>query len=114
MGNITISAVSWDGFNISWELKRGDLEGFLIEVADPAGLSKGQNHTLSGLEHNLAITDLSPSTFYRVTLYGQYKGGLIEPVFGEALTGTAVRRAPAHRLSFENSNIFSGSRMKEY
>ncbi|XP_053336644.1 tenascin isoform X1 [Clarias gariepinus] len=86
LGNITISAVSWDGFNISWELKRGDLEGFLIEVADPAGLSKGQNHTLSGLEHNLAITDLSPSTFYRVTLYGQYKGGLLEPVFGEALT----------------------------
>ncbi|XP_060763360.1 tenascin isoform X2 [Neoarius graeffei] len=86
VGNITISAVSWDGFNISWELKRGDLDGFLIEVADPDGLSEGQNHTLSGQKYSLAITDLSPSTFYRVTLYGMYRGDLLEPIFGEALT----------------------------
>lgn len=90
VGNITISAVSWDGFNISWDLKRGELDGFLIEVADLNDLSKGQNHTLSGQEHSLAITDLSPSTFYRVTLYGLYRGDLLEPVFGEAFTGTAV------------------------
>ncbi|MCJ8747020.1 hypothetical protein PDJAM_G00148530 [Pangasius djambal] len=86
VGNITISAVSWDGFNISWELKRGELDGFLIEVADPDGLSDGQNHTLSGQEYSLAITDLSPSTFYRITLYGLYRGDLLEPVFGEAFT----------------------------
>ncbi|KAI5088426.1 tenascin isoform 2 precursor, partial [Silurus meridionalis] len=85
-GNITISAVSWDGFNISWELKRGELDGFLIEVADPDGLSEGQNHTLSGQEYSLAIINLSPSTFYRVTLYGLYRGDLLEPVFGEAFT----------------------------
>lgn len=90
MGNITISAVSWDGFNISWELKRGELDGFLIELADIDGLSKGQNYTLSGQEYSLAITDLSPSTFYRVTLYSLYRGDLLEPVFGEAFTGTAV------------------------
>ncbi|KAB5528637.1 hypothetical protein PHYPO_G00142540 [Pangasianodon hypophthalmus] len=86
VGNITISAVSWAGFNISWELKRGEFDGFLIEVADPDGLSEGQNHTLSGQEYSLAITDLSPSTFYRITLYGLYRGDLLEPVFGEAFT----------------------------
>ncbi|KAK2845459.1 hypothetical protein Q7C36_010313 [Tachysurus vachellii] len=86
VGNITISALSWDGFNISWELKRGQFDGFLIEVADPDGLSQAQNHTVSGQEYSLTITDLSPSTFYRVALYGLYMGDLLEPVFGEAFT----------------------------
>ncbi|TSV94885.1 Tenascin [Bagarius yarrelli] len=86
VGNVTISAVSWDGFNISWEPKRGEFDGFLIEVADPDSLFEGLNHTLSGQESSLAITHLSPSTFYRVTLYGLYRGDLLEPVFGEAFT----------------------------
>lgn len=109
VGNITISAVSWDGFNISWELKRGELDGFLIQVSDPFGLSEFQNHTVSGQEHSLAITDLSPSTFYRITLYGLYRGDLLEPVFGEAFTGTAARQGLVYGFSCDDSNIFSGS-----
>ncbi|KAK3514893.1 hypothetical protein QTP70_033821, partial [Hemibagrus guttatus] len=100
VGNITISAVSWDSFNISWELKRGKFDGFLIEVVDPDGLSEGQNHTVSGQEYNLAITDLSPSTFYRVVLYGLYKGDLLEPVFGEAIT----EAEPEVELLFASNN----------
>uniref|UniRef100_A0A8C2JGG3 Tenascin C n=1 Tax=Cyprinus carpio TaxID=7962 RepID=A0A8C2JGG3_CYPCA len=87
VGNITISDVSWDSFSVSWELDRGEVEGFLVEVSDPDGLSDGQNHTLSSQEFSLAVTDLSPSTFYRVTLYGLYKGELLDPVFAEAITG---------------------------
>lgn len=87
MGNITISDVSWDRFSLSWELDRGEVEGFLIEVSDPDGLFDGQNHTLSSQEFSLAVTELSPSTFYRVTLYGLYKGDLLDPVFAEAVTG---------------------------
>ncbi|CAM4542796.1 unnamed protein product [Leuciscus chuanchicus] len=86
VGNITISDVSWDSFRVSWELDRGEVEGFLIEVSDPDGLFDGQNHTLSSQEFSLAVTDLSPSTFYRVTLYGMYKGDLLDPVFAEAIT----------------------------
>ncbi|XP_077096977.1 tenascin isoform X1 [Siphateles boraxobius] len=86
VGNITISDVSWDSFSVSWELDRGEVEGFLIEVSDPDGLFDGQNHTLSSHEFSLAVTDLSPSTFYRVTLYGLYKGDLLDPVFAEAIT----------------------------
>ncbi|TRY94041.1 hypothetical protein DNTS_011953 [Danionella cerebrum] len=84
--NIRISEVSWDSFSVSWELDRGEVEGFLVEVSDPDGLSDGQNHTLSGQEFSLAVTDLSPSTFYRVTIYGLYKGELLDPVFAEAIT----------------------------
>lgn len=87
VGNITISDVSWDSFSVSWELEKGEVEGFLIEVSDPDGLSEGQNHTLSSQEFSLAVTDLSPSTFYRVTLYGLFKGDLLDPVFAEAITG---------------------------
>uniref|UniRef100_A0A8C1D1Y9 Tenascin Cb n=1 Tax=Cyprinus carpio carpio TaxID=630221 RepID=A0A8C1D1Y9_CYPCA len=87
VGNITISDVSWESFSVSWELDRGEVEGFLVEVSDPDGLSDGQNHTLSSQEFSLAVTDLSPSTFYRVTLYGLYKGELLDPVFAEVITG---------------------------
>lgn len=76
---------------MSWELERGEVEGFLIEVSDPDGLSDGQNHTLSSQEFSLAVTDLSPSTFYRVTLYGLYKGDLLDPVFAEAITGIITK-----------------------
>uniref|UniRef100_A0A8C2K9F6 Tenascin C n=1 Tax=Cyprinus carpio TaxID=7962 RepID=A0A8C2K9F6_CYPCA len=86
VGNITISDVSWESFSVSWELDRGEVEGFLVEVSDPDGLSDGQNHTLSSQEFSLAVTDLSPSTFYRVTLYGLYKGELLDPVFAEVIT----------------------------
>uniref|UniRef100_A0A672KG14 Tenascin-like n=1 Tax=Sinocyclocheilus grahami TaxID=75366 RepID=A0A672KG14_SINGR len=86
VGNITISDVSWDSFSVSWELDRGEVEGFLVDVSDPDGLSDGQNHTLSSQEFSLAVIDLSPSTFYRVTLYGLYKGELLDPVFAEAIT----------------------------
>ncbi len=79
--------MSWDSFSVSWELYRGAVEGFLVEVSDPDDLSDGQNHTLSSQEFSLAVTDLSPSTFYRVTLYGLYKGELLDPVFAEAFTG---------------------------
>lgn len=101
-GNITVSEVSWDSFNISWELERGEFEGFVIEVADPDGLSEGQNHTLSGQEFSLAVTALSPSTFYRVTLYGLYRGALLEPVFAEAITGTAARSLMEHHVTFQH------------
>ncbi|KAG9261950.1 tenascin [Astyanax mexicanus] len=86
IGNVTVSEVSWNSFNISWELERGEFEGFVVEVADPDGLSEGQNHTLSGQEFSLAVIDLSPSTFYRVALYGLYRGDLLEPLFAEAIT----------------------------
>uniref|UniRef100_A0A8C1A0L6 Tenascin Cb n=1 Tax=Cyprinus carpio carpio TaxID=630221 RepID=A0A8C1A0L6_CYPCA len=87
VGNITISDVSWDSFSVSWELDRGEVEGFLVEVSGPDGLSDGQNYTLSSQEFSLAVSDLSPSTFYRVVLYGLYKGELLDPVFAEAITG---------------------------
>ncbi|XP_062873477.1 tenascin isoform X2 [Trichomycterus rosablanca] len=87
VGNITISSISWDGFNISWEPKSEQFEGFVIEVADPDGLTEGQNHTLSGQERSLAVSGLSPHTFYRVTLYSLYRGDLLDPVFAEAITG---------------------------
>lgn len=87
MGNITVTEVSWDTFSVSWEVEGKEFDSFLVEVSDPDGLSDGQNHTLSGQEFSLTVTDLSPSTFYRITLYGIYKGDLVDPVFAEAVTG---------------------------
>lgn len=94
VGNITISNVSWDSFSVSWDVEGKEFDGFLVEVSDPDGLSDGQNHSLSGQEFNLAATALSPSTFYRVALYGMFKGDLVDPVFAEAVTGILTSLIP--------------------
>lgn len=79
---------------MSWDVEGKEFDGFLVKVSDPDGLSDGQNHTLSGQEFSLAVTDLAPSTFYRVTLYGMYKEDLVDPVFAEAITG--ILDHPSH------------------
>ncbi|XP_030647349.1 tenascin isoform X2 [Chanos chanos] len=87
VGGLTVSMVTWDGFTVSWELERGEFEGFLLVVSNPDDIMDGQNHTLSGQEHNMTIAGLSPSTLYQVALYGEYRGALLQPVFADTITG---------------------------
>lgn len=112
VGDVTISDVSWDSFSVSWDVEGKEFDGFLVEVSDPDGLTDGQNHTLSGQEFSLAVTELSPSTFYRVALYGMFKGDLVDPVFAEAITGIFachVLDHPTHQMLHpkQQTNILS-------
>lgn len=87
MGNLTVSVVSWDSFNVSWTIETGEFEGFVIEVVNLEGGPERQNLTLSGDALSLFMSGLSPSSSYGVSLYGLHKGSLLGPVYTEATTG---------------------------
>uniref|UniRef100_A0A672H8J6 Tenascin C n=1 Tax=Salarias fasciatus TaxID=181472 RepID=A0A672H8J6_SALFA len=84
--NVTISDVSWDSFLLSWSSDDGAFEAFLVEVTDAETGAEWQNHTASADARSLAITGLSPATWYRVNLYGVFRGMPVEPVFADTIT----------------------------
>lgn len=98
--NITISDVSWDSFLLSWSAEDGAFEAFLIEITDAETGAEWQNHTVSADARSLAISGLSPTTWYRVILYGVYRGILLDPVFAETITGISAINAGASLFSF--------------
>lgn len=85
--NVTVSDVSWDSFLLSWSAEDGAFEAFLIEVTDAETGAEWQNHTVLADARSLAISGLSPATWYRANLYGVYKGALLDPVFADTITG---------------------------
>lgn len=94
--NVTVSDVSWDSFLLSWSTEDGAYQAFLIEVTDAETGSEWQNHTVPADARSLAISGLSPATWYRVNLYGLYRGTLLDPVFADTITGiNAVNVGPS-------------------
>ena len=85
--NVTISDVTWESFLLSWSAEDGPFEAFLIEVTDAETGAEWQNHTVPADAHSLAVSGLSPSTWYRANVYGLYSGGLLDPVFADTITG---------------------------
>lgn len=85
--NVTVSDVSWDSFLLSWSAEDGAFEAFLIEVTDAETGAEWQNHTVPADARSLAISGLSPTTWYRANLYGLYRGALLDPVFADTITG---------------------------
>ncbi|GLD72479.1 tenascin-like isoform X1, partial [Lates japonicus] len=84
--NVTISDVSWDSFLLSWSAEDGAFDAFLIEVTDAETGAEWQNHTVLADARSLAISGLSPTTWYRANLYGVYRGTLLDPVFADTIT----------------------------
>lgn len=85
--NVTISNVSWESFLLSWSAEDGAFEAFLTEVTDAEMGAECQNHTMPADARSLAVSGLAPSTWYRVGLYGVYRGVVLDPVFAETITG---------------------------
>lgn len=88
VSNMTVSDVSWDSFLLSWSPDSGAFQAYLVEVFDAETGSAWQDHTVSGDAQSLAISDLLPTTWYRVSLRGLYRGTLSDPIFADTITGT--------------------------
>ncbi|XP_069557610.1 tenascin isoform X2 [Brachyistius frenatus] len=84
--NVTISDVSWDSFLLSWSAEDGAFEAFLVEVTDAETGAEWQNHTAPADARGLAVSGLSPATWYRANLYGVHRGAVLDPVFAETIT----------------------------
>ncbi|KAJ8286405.1 hypothetical protein GJAV_G00038900 [Gymnothorax javanicus] len=88
LGNLTITDLSWDSFNVTWSPEEADYDAFLIEIAELEGGLQVANYTLAGDAQNVAVSGLNPSTSYRLILYGVHKGEVLEPAFAEVTTET--------------------------
>ncbi|KAM3611855.1 uncharacterized protein V6R79_025021 [Siganus canaliculatus] len=84
--NVTISDVSWDSFLLSWFAEEGAFQAFLVEITDAETGAEWQNHTVPADSRSLVIAGLSPTTWYKANLYGQYRGALLDPVFADTIT----------------------------
>lgn len=93
--NVTITDISWDSFLLSWSAEDGAFQAFLVEVTDAETGAEWQNHTVPADARSLAVSGLSPVTWYRANLYGLYRGGLLDPVFADTITGINVVNAGA-------------------
>ncbi|XP_036000565.1 tenascin isoform X3 [Fundulus heteroclitus] len=86
--NVTVSDVSWESFLLSWSIDDGALEAFLIEITDEETGAEWQNHTVPADTRSLVISGLSPSTWYRASVYGVHRGSLLDPVYADTITET--------------------------
>lgn len=99
VANITVSDVSWDSFLLSWSAEDEAFEAFLIEVTDAETGAEWQNHTAPADVRSLVISGLSPATWYRASLYGVYRGIVLDPVFAETITGISAASTGAPLLA---------------
>uniref|UniRef100_A0A3Q3E2L5 Tenascin C n=1 Tax=Labrus bergylta TaxID=56723 RepID=A0A3Q3E2L5_9LABR len=91
--NVTISDVSWDSFLLSWSAEDGAFQAFMIEVTDAETGAEWQNHTVPADARSLAVSGLTPTTWYRANLYGQFRGALLDPVFADTITDLGPPKA---------------------
>ncbi|NXI92235.1 TENA protein, partial [Psophia crepitans] len=70
VGELTISDITPESFNLSWTTTNGDFDSFTIEIIDSNRLLEPMEFNISGNSRTAHISGLSPSTDFIVYLYG--------------------------------------------
>ncbi|XP_034968701.2 tenascin isoform X4 [Zootoca vivipara] len=86
LGNLSVSEVHWDGFQLTWTAGEGAFENFVMQVQEPNQPENGHNITIPGYLRFANLTGLLPSTLYTITLYGVTRGYRTKPLSVESMT----------------------------
>ncbi|KAM8995682.1 tenascin isoform 3-T3 [Ara ararauna] len=70
VGELTVSDITPESFNLSWTTTHGDFDVFTIEIIDSNRLLEPMELNISGNSRTAHISGLSPSTDFIVYLYG--------------------------------------------
>ncbi|XP_076420474.1 tenascin isoform X6 [Peromyscus maniculatus bairdii] len=70
IGNLTVSDVTPESFNLSWTATDGIFDMFTIEIIDSNRLLQTAEHNISGAERTAHISGLPPSTDFIIYLSG--------------------------------------------
>ncbi|KFQ51315.1 Tenascin-R, partial [Nestor notabilis] len=70
VGELTVSDITPESFNLSWTTIHGDFDVFTIEIIDSNRLLEPMELNISGNSRTAHISGLSPSTDFIVYLYG--------------------------------------------
>ncbi|CAK6433663.1 unnamed protein product [Pipistrellus nathusii] len=74
IGNLNVSNVTPESFNLSWTATNGTFETFTIEIIDSNRLLESVQYKISGAERTAYISGLSPSTDFIIYLSGLAPG----------------------------------------
>ncbi|XP_074871920.1 tenascin isoform X10 [Carettochelys insculpta] len=88
LGKLTVSKVSWDGFQLNWTAADGAYENFVIQVWESSNPEEARNLTVPGTLHFVNVTGLKAHMPYTVILYGVIRGYKTKPLSVNTTTAT--------------------------
>ncbi|KAM6170461.1 tenascin isoform 2-T2 [Rhynchocyon petersi] len=88
IGNLNVSDITPESFNLSWTATDGAFETFTIEIIDSNRLPEMVEYNISGAERTAHISGLSPSTDFIV-----YLSGLTSSMRTKTVSATATTEA---------------------
>ncbi|XP_021269641.1 tenascin isoform X3 [Numida meleagris] len=86
VGELTVSDITPESFNLSWTTTNGDFDVFTIEIIDSNRLLEPMEFNTSGNSRTAHISGLSPSTDFIVYLYGISHGFRTQAISAAATT----------------------------
>lgn len=103
LGNLSVSQVHWNGFQLTWTAAEGAYENFVIQVRESNQTQGMRNLTAPGSSRSVDLSGLLPKTLYTITLYGITQGYRTKPLSVESSTGTFSHSDPAEVLYLSDS-----------
>ncbi|XP_074779786.1 tenascin isoform X2 [Athene noctua] len=86
VGELTVSDITPESFNLSWTTTNGDFDVFTIEIIDSNRFLEPMEFNISGNSRTAHISGLSPSTDFIVYLYGISRGFRTQAISAAATT----------------------------
>ncbi|NXA18318.1 TENA protein, partial [Ibidorhyncha struthersii] len=106
VGELTVSDITPESFNLSWTTASGDFDVFTIEIIDSNRLLEPMEFNISGNSRTAHISGLSPSTDFIVYLYGISHGFRTQAISAAA---TTVEEPLLSKLTVSNATSDSMS-----
>ncbi|NXS99356.1 TENA protein, partial [Jacana jacana] len=106
VGELTVSDINPESFNLSWTTTSGDFDVFTIEIIDSNRLLEPMEFNISGNSRTAHISGLSPSTDFIVYLYGISHGFRTQAISAAA---TTVEEPLLSKLTVSNATSDSMS-----
>ncbi|KFV11305.1 Tenascin-R, partial [Pterocles gutturalis] len=107
VGELTVSDITPESFNLSWTTTNGDFDVFTIEIIDSNRLLEPMELNISGNSRTAHISGLSPSTDFIVYLYGISHGFRTQAISTAATTVVGSPKGISFSDITENSATVS-------
>lgn len=99
IGNLTVSDITAESFNLSWTATDGAFETFTIEIVDSNRFFETMAYNISGAERTAHISGLHPNNHFIVYLSGLTPSLWTKTISATATTGTSAFSHVWHPLS---------------
>ncbi|KFQ40359.1 Tenascin-R, partial [Mesitornis unicolor] len=107
VGELTVSDITPESFNLSWTTTNEDFDIFTIEIIDSNRLLEPMEFNISGNSRTAHISGLSPSTDFIVYLYGISHGFRTQAISAAATTVVGSPKGISFSDITENSATVS-------